>query len=88
MFPILDKKYLHLGILSAMPEEVGVIKNNLRSINSIKFGDLEFISGELSLSDGKNLFITIGWSGWERLVLQGPQLDYYLLSTMKFQLIF
>ena len=29
-----------IGILSAMPEEVGIILNNLESINTEEFGDL------------------------------------------------
>ena len=50
-----------------MPEEVGVIINNLRSISSTKFGDLELFSGELFLSNHKRLLVTVGWSGWGKV---------------------
>ena len=47
-----------------MPEEVGVILDNLKNIKSSKFGDLELFTGEWSRKNKDKLIITIAWSGW------------------------
>jgi len=36
----------HIGILCAMPEEVGSILNNLKNIKIKTYGDLEIYSGK------------------------------------------
>ena len=61
------KTYSHIGILSAMPEEVGIILNNLKSINSYKFGDLEIYSGKFKLEDSREILLTVAWSGWGKV---------------------
>jgi adenosylhomocysteine nucleosidase len=63
----IKKDYSHVGILSAMPEEVGVILDNLKSVRSSKFGDLELFSGVFNLNDKREVFITTGWSGWGKV---------------------
>ena len=50
-----------------MPEEVGVILENLKSVQSSKYGDLELFSGILNLDDSRDVFITTGWSGWGKV---------------------
>ncbi len=50
-----------------MPEEVGVILENLQSINSEKFGDLELFSGTYKIEDYGEVIITTGWSGWGKV---------------------
>ena len=50
-----------------MPEEVGIILSNLKSINSLKFGDLELYTGKFVLDDSRELLITTAWSGWGKV---------------------
>ena len=50
-----------------MPEEVGVILNNLTSIESLKFGDFELYSGKLKINNSNDVFITTAWSGWGKV---------------------
>tara|TARA_Y100000589_G_scaffold132335_3_gene126092 strand:- start:322 stop:1047 length:726 start_codon:yes stop_codon:yes gene_type:complete len=50
-----------------MPEEVGVILNNLQSIKSSKFGDLELFSGKFTLDNSREIILTIAWSGWGKV---------------------
>ena len=50
-----------------MPEEVGIILNNLTSIKSFKFGDLELFSGKFILDNYEEVLITTGWSGWGKV---------------------
>ena len=50
-----------------MPEELGVILSNLRSIKSSKFGDLELFSGKFILENSKEIFITTACSGWGKV---------------------
>ena len=39
--------YIHLGLISAMPEEVGETVKNLDLVKTIKYGDLEIFIGFL-----------------------------------------
>ena len=64
---IIKKSCFHVGILSAMPEEVGIILDNLESVSSIKFGDLELYSGKFILDNSEEILITTGWSGWGKV---------------------
>lgn len=50
-----------------MPEEVGIILDNLDSINSSKFGDLEIHSGKFTLDNKREILLTIAWSGWGKV---------------------
>ncbi|MDC3047199.1 5'-methylthioadenosine/adenosylhomocysteine nucleosidase [Prochlorococcus sp. AH-736-A21] len=61
-------KIFHIGILGAMPEEIGEIINHLKDIKEIIFGDLKILSGELiQNSSQKKIFITTAWSGWGKV---------------------
>ena len=42
-----------------MPEEIGVILENLQSINSEKFGDLELFSGTYKIEDYGDMKIDV-----------------------------
>ena len=55
---------IHIGILGAMPEEIGLAVDNLSNVEIKEFGDLTLYSGFWKILNGKNLFLTIGWSGW------------------------
>ena len=50
-----------------MPEEVGVILENLESINKSEFGDLKLYSGKFFLDNSREIFITTAWSGWGKV---------------------
>jgi len=50
-----------------MPEEIGVILDNLQSVNSVKFGDLELFSGKYNVNNSKEILITTAWSGWGKV---------------------
>ena len=50
-----------------MPEEVGIILDNLESVKSVEFGDLELYSGKFILDNSREILLTIGWSGWGKV---------------------
>ena len=50
-----------------MPEEVGIMLQNLKSIKSSKFGDLELFSGKFTLDNSQEILITTAWSGWGKV---------------------
>tara|TARA_Y100000589_G_scaffold328260_1_gene371989 strand:+ start:2097 stop:2822 length:726 start_codon:yes stop_codon:yes gene_type:complete len=50
-----------------MPEEVGIILNNLESIKSYQFGDLEINTGKFKLDNSREILLTIAWSGWGKV---------------------
>ena len=58
---------IHIGILAAMPEEIGLAVDNLSNVEIKEFGDLTLYSGFWKILNGKNLFLTIGWSGWGKV---------------------
>lgn len=50
-----------------MPEEIGLILDNLKNIKSKKFGDLEIFSGIYISDNYKEVFVTTAWSGWGKV---------------------
>ena len=56
----------HIGILSAMPEEIGETISHLENVNKIKYGDLTLYQGYYSVKKEK-LKITLAWSGWGKV---------------------
>ena len=73
------KDYSHIGILSAMPEEVGIILDNLKNAKSYKFGDFELFSGYINIDSSKEIFVTTAWSGWGKV--SAARATTRLLST-------
>jgi len=59
------KDYIHLGLISAMPEEVGETVKNLDLVKTIKYGDLEIFIGFLKTN--RRIRITLTWSGWGKV---------------------
>ncbi len=59
--------YFHVGILSAMPEEIGCILSYMKCVQSSKYGDLELFSGEWEINKNKSIYLTVGWSGWGKV---------------------
>ena len=65
----MQKDFLHLGILGAMPEEVSSILRQLKNVRKNTFGDFECFTGEwINKSKLNNkVFISLGWSGWGKV---------------------
>lgn len=57
---------MHIGILAAMPEEIGPIINDLKKIKKEEFGDLVVYSGIYEIQD-KEVYISLAWSGWGKV---------------------
>ena len=62
------KKY-NIGLLSAMPEELGLTLSKLENLSKILYGTLEIFSGDLTFLKSKNIEIKIfaAWSGWGKV---------------------
>ena len=50
---IKKNKTIHIGLLSAMPEELGTILENLEDISEEVFGDLKIHKGTFRVSNTK-----------------------------------
>lgn len=59
-------KILHIGILAAMPEEVGAALENMKILDKKRFGDLEIYLCEKKTKEVK-LYISLAWSGWGKV---------------------
>ncbi len=44
---------MHIGILAAMPQELSSILNDLKVLESYKFGDFKIFTGELEIQNSK-----------------------------------
>ena len=64
---LLKNHRFHLGLLAAMPEELGTILDNLENLEEKVFGDLKIYSGEWKNSGSNKIFITCAWSGWGKV---------------------
>ena len=62
-----DKVEIHIGILAAMPEEIGTFLSNLDSIVQKKYGDLIIFSGVWKGSLTKQIFLSVCFSGWGKV---------------------
>jgi len=56
----------HIGILSAMPEEIGETISHLVEVNEFKFGDLIIYRGFYSTKQ-TYLKVSVAWSGWGKV---------------------
>ncbi len=61
-----------------MPEEVGVILDNLKFVKKSSFGDIDLFSGEMIIN-AKKIYITTAWSGWGKV--SAARATTRLLST-------
>ena len=58
---------ISIGLISAMPQEVGVIRDHLSNIKFEDFGDLTIYKGNYNNLNNINLEITFAWSGWGKV---------------------
>ena len=60
---------IYIGLLSAMPEEVGKTLNYLKNTTSTSYGDLIVHTGEWILDKSSNveIHISLAWSGWGKV---------------------
>ena len=60
---------LHIGILCAMPEEIGSTIKNLKNLSEKSFGDLTIFAKQLFFdrNDKFPLLISVAWSGWGKV---------------------
>ena len=82
----------HIGILSAMPEEIGSTLDNLMDVKKFTFGDLNIYQGYwVDHINKKNILLTTAWSGWGKVSaaraatrLLGLKGDYIPIETLIF----
>ena len=60
---------LHIGILCAMPEEIGSTTKKLKNLSEKIYGDFKIFSGELYFDQDESspLLISVAWSGWGKV---------------------
>ncbi len=59
--------FQHIGLLAAMPEELGCILDNLENIKEANSGDLTIYSGIWKNKKQKKFIISTAWSGWGKV---------------------
>ena len=58
---------MHIGLLAAMPQELGFFLDNLEIVESKNFGDLELFCGFWKNRSNKKILLTVAWSGWGKV---------------------
>ena len=85
-------RQLHIGLLGAMPEEIGSDLSHLQDLSCSTHGDLTLHKG--SLSD--TIRLTLAWSGWgkvsaaraaTRLLASDPSIDLLVFTVSQAQRI-
>ena len=61
------KRPLHLGLLGAMPEEIGSDLTHLNNLSRETFGDLVIHRGQWQGNGGMPVLVTLAWSGWGKV---------------------
>ncbi len=62
-------KSINIGLLSAMPEEIGSTIENLENVKTLEYGDLKIYYGKLrkKVPNYNSVYITLAWSGWGKV---------------------
>lgn len=60
-------KFNHIGLLSAMPEEIGTITNDLKDIKKTSFGDFKIYSGIWKKDEDQFIYLSVAFSGWGKV---------------------
>ena len=81
-------KSINIGLLSAMPEEIGSTIENLENVSLKEYGDLKIYYGKLKkkVPNYESVFITLAWSGWGK-VSAARAITRILAGTNKIDLI-
>ena len=81
-------KSINIGILSAMPEEIGSTIDNLENVTLTEYGDLKIYYGKLKkkVTNYESIYITLAWSGWGK-VSAARAITRILAGTNKIDLI-
>ena len=81
-------KSINIGILSAMPEEIGSTIDNLENVTLTEYGDLKIYYGKLKkkVTNYESIYITLAWSGWGK-VSDARAITRILAGTNKIDLI-
>ncbi|MCR8538817.1 MAG: 5'-methylthioadenosine/adenosylhomocysteine nucleosidase [Prochlorococcus marinus CUG1439] len=81
-------KSINIGLLSAMPEEIGTTIDNLENVTLNKYGDLKIYYGKLKkkVPNYEAVYITLAWSGWGK-VSAARAITRILSGTNKIDLI-
>lgn len=58
---------LHIGLLGAMPEEIGSDLEHLQNLEQFRYGDLTVSQGQWSTAKGDPVLISLAWSGWGKV---------------------
>ncbi|MBO8244230.1 5'-methylthioadenosine/adenosylhomocysteine nucleosidase [Prochlorococcus marinus XMU1411] len=60
---------INIGLLSAMPEEIGTAIDNLENVTLSEYGDLKIYYGKLKkkIPNYKSVYVTLAWSGWGKV---------------------
>ena len=64
---------LHIGVLSAMPEEIGSDLSHVQQLRSEQHGDLTIHHG----SWGDDIRLSLAWSGWVKVGAANPALKQW-----------
>ncbi len=57
----------HIGLISAMPQELGKILENLQDLKTNKYGDLTLYKGIFKGSNDREVYVSTAWSGWGKV---------------------
>ena len=62
-------KKFNIGLLSAMPEELGLTTKKLNNLTKKSYGSLEIFSGDFPISKSEEIELKIfaAWSGWGKV---------------------
>ena len=62
-------KSINIGLISAMPEEIGSTIENLENLSISEYGDLKIYYGKLNkkVPNYETVYITLAWSGWGKV---------------------
>ena len=60
---------INIGLLSAMPEEIGATIENMENVTTSEYGDLKIYNGKLKkkVANYESVFISLAWSGWGKV---------------------
>ena len=58
---------LHIGLLGAMPEEIGTAREHLQNLDQASYGDLSVCHGLWTAGEGDPVLISLAWSGWGKV---------------------